>query len=89
VRQTFASDLRQFDEALNTLRLLRSLSLPLRFAVEKEQAQLKSLDEANVLKLGGRRQRLRDVAAVECSSQSVVRRTLGGHERMFSWRPSA
>jgi hypothetical protein len=60
-------------------------TLEARRVLHEEQAQLERLDEADVLELGGRRQRLEYVPAVEGSAEAVVRRALGGHEQMFPY----
>jgi hypothetical protein len=50
----------------------------------KEQAEFKRFGEADVLKLGRRRHCLQDIAPIERSSETRVRRALRSHERMFA-----
>ena len=55
----------------------------LRLAVDEEERQLESFSEADELKLGCGRKRLRDIPAVESPSEAHVSRAPRSHERMF------
>jgi hypothetical protein len=52
--------------------------------VSEQEAQLEGFCKPDVLKLGGRREGFGEVAAIERSAETVVRRALRGHERMFA-----
>jgi hypothetical protein len=52
--------------------------------VSEQQAELEGFGQTNVVELGGRRERFRNVAPIECSAEAVVSRPLDGHERMFA-----
>ena len=61
----------------------RRALIPLGLTVGEEEGELERLRQCDELGLGGRRERLRDVAAVESSAEAHVGRALSGHERMF------
>jgi hypothetical protein len=57
---------------------------PLAPVSSEEKQNLERIDEPDMLELGGRRERLGGVAAVECVAEAVIRGTLRRHERMFA-----